>query len=53
MLKVVDKVSNDPAIRQKIFWWAVGVGKEAAKLLNTWSENQPEHWHLNLKLLTN
>ena len=31
--KVVDKVSNDPAIRQKIFWWAVGVGKEAAKLL--------------------
>ncbi len=31
--KVVDKVSNDPAIRQKIFWWAIGVGKEAAKLL--------------------
>ncbi len=31
--KVVDKVSNDPAIRQKIFWWAVGVGREAAKLL--------------------
>jgi len=31
--KVVDKVSNDPAIRQKIFWWAVGVGKESAKLL--------------------
>ncbi len=31
--KVVDKVSNDPAIRQKIFWWAVGVGGEAAKLL--------------------
>ena len=24
--KVVDKVGNDPAIRQKIFWWAVGVG---------------------------
>ena len=31
--KVVDKVSNDPAIRQKIFWWACGVGTEAAKLL--------------------
>ncbi len=31
--KVIDKVSNDPAIRQKIFWWAIGVGKEAAKLL--------------------
>jgi long-chain acyl-CoA synthetase len=31
--KVVDKVSNDPAIRQKIFWWAVGVGGEAAKFL--------------------
>jgi len=31
--KVVDKVSNDPAIRQKIFWWAVGVGDKAAKLL--------------------
>jgi long-chain acyl-CoA synthetase len=31
--KVVDKVSNDPAIRQKIFWWAVGVGGQAAKLL--------------------
>ncbi len=31
--KVLDKVSNDPAIRQKIFWWAVGVGGEAAKLL--------------------
>lgn len=31
--KIIDKVSNDPAIRQKIFWWALGVGKEAAKLL--------------------
>ncbi len=31
--KVLDKVSNDPVIRQKIFWWAIGVGKEAAKLL--------------------
>ncbi|MBU0528322.1 long-chain fatty acid--CoA ligase [bacterium] len=31
--KVVDKVSKDPAIRQRIFWWAVGVGGQAAKLL--------------------
>ncbi|MBC8323263.1 MAG: long-chain fatty acid--CoA ligase [Candidatus Marinimicrobia bacterium] len=27
--KVLDKVSNDPPIRQKIFWWAIGVGKES------------------------
>ncbi len=31
--KVIDKVGNDPAIRQKIFWWAVSVGGEAAKLI--------------------
>jgi len=31
--KVLDKVAGDPALRQKIFWWAIGVGKEAAKLL--------------------
>ncbi|NOZ75304.1 MAG: long-chain fatty acid--CoA ligase, partial [FCB group bacterium] len=30
--KVLDKVSNDPPIRQKIFWWALGVGARAAKL---------------------
>ena len=36
--KVVDKVSNDPALRQKIFWWAVGVGKEAAKYLTRGSQ---------------
>ncbi|MEE8340798.1 MAG: long-chain fatty acid--CoA ligase [Candidatus Neomarinimicrobiota bacterium] len=36
--KVIDKVSNDPAIRQKIFWWAVGVGGEAAKLLTRGQE---------------
>jgi len=27
--KVLDKVSNDPPLRQKIFWWAIGIGKEA------------------------
>jgi len=31
--KVLDKVSNDPPLRQKIFWWALGVGGRAAKLL--------------------
>jgi len=29
--KILDKVSNDPPIRQKIFWWALGVGARAAK----------------------
>ncbi|NQV38485.1 MAG: long-chain fatty acid--CoA ligase [Candidatus Marinimicrobia bacterium] len=32
-IKVLDKVAGDPALRQKIFWWAIGVGKEAAKFL--------------------
>lgn len=27
--RVLDKVSNDPPLRQKIFWWAIGVGKES------------------------
>lgn len=31
--KVLDKVSKDPALRQKIFWWAINVGKEASKYL--------------------
>ena len=29
--RVLDKVSGDPALRQKIFWWAVGVGRKAVK----------------------
>jgi len=29
--KVLDKVSKDPPLRQKIFWWAIGVGKKASK----------------------
>ncbi len=32
--KVLDKVAGDPPLRQKIFWWAIGVGKEAAKLIS-------------------
>lgn len=31
--KVLDKVSNDSPLKQKIFWWALGVGKRAAKLI--------------------
>jgi len=31
--RVLDKVSNDPAIRQKIFHWALGVGQKSAKFL--------------------
>ena len=31
--RVLDKVSNDPAIRQKIFYWALGVGQKSAKFL--------------------
>ncbi len=33
--KVIDKVSNDPALRQKIFWWAIGVGKKCAPYLQS------------------
>lgn len=31
--KVLDSMSSAPSIRQKIFWWAVGVGGQAAKYL--------------------
>ncbi len=31
--KVLDKVSKDPALRQKIFWWAIKVGEQAAVYL--------------------
>ncbi|MFQ6616272.1 MAG: AMP-dependent synthetase/ligase [Fidelibacterota bacterium] len=27
--RVLDKVAGDPPLRQKIFWWAVGVGRRA------------------------
>ncbi|RMF10592.1 MAG: long-chain fatty acid--CoA ligase [Candidatus Neomarinimicrobiota bacterium] len=40
--KVLDKVSNDPPIRQKIFWWALGVGARAAKFLQR--NQQPTGW---------
>lgn len=29
--KVLDSVNESPAIRQKIFWWAIGVGTKASK----------------------
>lgn len=31
--KVLDKVSKDPALRQKIFWWALRTGEKAAEFL--------------------
>ena len=31
--RVLDKVSTDPAVRQKIFYWALGVGQKSAKFL--------------------
>jgi len=36
--RVLDKVANDPPLRQKIFWWAVGVGQKAVKYRQ---KNQP------------
>jgi long-chain acyl-CoA synthetase len=33
--RIIDKVSNDPALRQKIFWWAIGVGKKCAPYLQS------------------
>ncbi len=40
--KMLDKVSNDPPIRQKIFWWAIGVGKEAMQYIC--KNNRPDGW---------
>ncbi|MCH7612331.1 MAG: long-chain fatty acid--CoA ligase [Candidatus Marinimicrobia bacterium] len=31
--RIVDKVNNDSSIKQKIFWWAIKVGKEATPYL--------------------
>jgi long-chain acyl-CoA synthetase len=36
--RVLDSISTAPGIRQKIFWWAVGVGGQAAKYLTRGSE---------------
>ncbi|HCN25018.1 MAG TPA: long-chain fatty acid--CoA ligase, partial [Candidatus Marinimicrobia bacterium] len=36
--KVLDKVSGDPPVRQKIFWWAIKVGQKAAKYLTRGQE---------------
>ncbi|MEE9464704.1 MAG: long-chain fatty acid--CoA ligase [Candidatus Neomarinimicrobiota bacterium] len=30
--RVIEKVSNDPALRQKIFWWALHQGKQVLEL---------------------
>ncbi|MEE8334986.1 MAG: long-chain fatty acid--CoA ligase [Candidatus Neomarinimicrobiota bacterium] len=47
--KVLDKVSKDPALRQKIFWWAINVGKEASKYLRR-SQTVPGILGLKFKL---
>ncbi len=31
--RIIDKVNNDPAIRQKIFWWAIKIGQKATPYL--------------------
>ena len=40
--KIIDKVSNDPPLRQKIFWWAISVGKEA--MPNICKNSRPSGW---------
>ena len=40
--KILDKVSNDPPLRQKIFWWAISVGKEA--MPNICKNSRPSGW---------
>lgn len=40
--KVLDKVSNDPPLRQKIFWWAIGVGKESMQYIC--KNSRPSGW---------
>jgi len=40
--KIIDKVSNDPPIRQKIFWWAIGVGKESMPYIC--KNSRPSGW---------
>jgi long-chain acyl-CoA synthetase len=44
--KVLDKVSKDPALRQKIFWWAIKVGTQAAAYLK---RNQQPTGFLSMK----
>jgi len=40
--KILDKVSNDPPLRQKIFWWAISVGKEAMPYIC--KNSRPSGW---------
>ncbi|MFN3430927.1 MAG: AMP-dependent synthetase/ligase [Candidatus Sericytochromatia bacterium] len=44
--RVLDKVANDPPVRQKIFHWALEVGKE---MLDARQGGQPIHFGLALK----
>lgn len=40
--RVIDKVSNDPPLRQKIFWWAISVGKESMPFIC--KDSKPTGW---------
>lgn len=44
--RVLDKVSSDPPLRQRIFWWAVGVGRRAVTYRQ---RNEPLPFGLNMK----
>ena len=44
--KVLDGLKSAPEARQKIFWWAIGVGKEATQYH---LKNQPLPFGLNIK----
>jgi long-chain acyl-CoA synthetase len=44
--RVIEKVSQGPPLRQKIFWWAIAVGKEHARYR---LEGKPAPWLLERK----
>ncbi|MAJ44127.1 MAG: long-chain acyl-CoA synthetase [Candidatus Marinimicrobia bacterium] len=44
--KVIDKVKAGPPIRQKIFWWGIGVGK---KIVDLKTNNEEIPWLLQKK----
>ncbi len=45
--KIIDKVNNDPPLAQKIFWWAIKIGKKSTPYLV--KQQRPGGW-LGLKL---
>lgn len=40
--RVIESVSQSPALRQKIFWWAIGLGKAVSQI--TQNGGQPGGW---------